>query len=120
MKLTPIKRSFAAFNGMLGKELDAIQKFRNSSGLSKQSYIKKKRLFHFMEQKLSAIISKDGKYYVARSVEIELASQGKTAQETLKNLKEAFELWLEHAEPEERKTLSRVGKPSLSQVAAAV
>ncbi len=50
-----------------------------------------------MERKLSAVVSKDGRYYVARGVEVELASQGKTSQEALKNLKEAFELWLEPA-----------------------
>ena len=73
-----------------------------------------------MERKLSAVVSKDGKYYVARGVEIELASQGKSAEEALQNLKEAFELWLEHAEPEELKALSKPSKPILSQIAAAV
>ncbi|MEK6963631.1 MAG: type II toxin-antitoxin system HicB family antitoxin [Nanoarchaeota archaeon] len=73
-----------------------------------------------MERKLSAVVSKDGKHYVARGVEIELASQGKTSKEALSNLKEAFELWLEHAEPEELKPLNKASKPILSQVAAAV
>ncbi|HLD05711.1 MAG TPA: type II toxin-antitoxin system HicB family antitoxin [Candidatus Nanoarchaeia archaeon] len=73
-----------------------------------------------MERKLSAVVSKDGRYYVARGVEVELASQGKTSQEALKNLQEAFELWLEHAEPDELKALTKPSKPILSQVAAAV
>ena len=73
-----------------------------------------------MERKLSAVVSKDGRYYVARGVEVELASQGKTSQEALKNLKEAFELWLEHAEPDELKVFMKPSKPILSRVVAAV
>jgi predicted RNase H-like HicB family nuclease len=59
---------------------------------------------------LSAVVRKEGKFYVARGVELELASQGKTAEQALANLEEAFELWLRHAPLTERK---RLQQPSL-------
>ncbi len=60
-----------------------------------------------MEYHLSAVISKGEKYFVARGVEIEIASQGKTVEEAVSNLKEAFELWLKHAESGELKALKK-------------
>ncbi|MDO8610360.1 MAG: type II toxin-antitoxin system HicB family antitoxin [bacterium] len=44
---------------------------------------------------LSALIWKEGKLYVAKCNEIELASQGKTRKEALINLKEALELYFQ-------------------------
>jgi len=43
----------------------------------------------------SAVITKDGKWYVALCPELDIASQGKSIEEALKNLKEAAELYLE-------------------------
>ena len=40
-------------------------------------------------------IWKEGKYYVARSLEVEVASQGKTRKEAVANLQEALELYFE-------------------------
>ena len=40
-------------------------------------------------------------FLLGHGVEIDLASQGKTVEEALRNFKEAFQLWLKHAEPEE-------------------
>ncbi len=40
-------------------------------------------------------IWKEGKYYVARSLEVEVASQGKTRKEAISNLQEALELYFE-------------------------
>lgn len=37
-------------------------------------------------------IWKEGKYYVARSLEVEVASQGKTRKEAIASLQEALEL----------------------------
>ncbi len=45
--------------------------------------------------KLTAIIEKDEKMYVAKCAEIGTVSQGKSVKEALKNLKEATELYLE-------------------------
>lgn len=42
-----------------------------------------------------ALVWREEKWSVARCVEMELASQGKTKQEALDNLKEALELLLE-------------------------
>lgn len=44
---------------------------------------------------LHYVIWKEGKYYVARSLEVEVASQGKTRTEAIANLQEALELYFE-------------------------
>ncbi|MDE1766835.1 MAG: type II toxin-antitoxin system HicB family antitoxin [Thaumarchaeota archaeon] len=44
---------------------------------------------------LTAIIKKGEKQYVALSPEIDVASQGYTIEEALKNLKEAVDLYIE-------------------------
>ena len=44
---------------------------------------------------LHTIIWKEDKLFVAKFLEIELASQGKTKKEALDNLKEALDLYLE-------------------------
>lgn len=47
------------------------------------------------KQTLNIIIWKEDKLFVAKFLGIELASQGKTKQEAVDNLKEAFALYLE-------------------------
>lgn len=42
-----------------------------------------------------ALVWKEGKLYVAKTLNLELASQGKTQKEALKNLQEALDLLLE-------------------------
>ena len=49
----------------------------------------------FKEHKMSAIIMKDGKWYTSYNPETGVASQGRTQQSAIKNLKEAVELYLE-------------------------
>lgn len=83
------------------------------------SYLNVKSYRIVMEYRLSTIVSKGEKYFVARGIEIELASQGMSIEEALANLKEAFELWLKHAEPEELKVFKKPGAPLVTQVAAA-
>ena len=39
-------------------------------------------------------MAKDGEWYVARCLEVEVASQGETIDEALANLREALELYL--------------------------
>lgn len=41
------------------------------------------------------VIWKEGKWFVARSLEVEVASEGKTEKEAVKNLREALELYFE-------------------------
>jgi len=56
-------------------------------------------------KKLTAIIQKDENMYVARCAEIGTVSQGRTAKQALKNLKEATELYLEE------KPIKGISKP---------
>lgn len=49
--------------------------------------------------KLTAAVTHEDPWYVARCLEIEVASQGKTPEEALENLKEALELYFEDVEP---------------------
>jgi predicted RNase H-like HicB family nuclease len=49
----------------------------------------------------TAVIEKEGDLYVALCPELDVASQGATIEEAKANLKEAVELFLECADPEE-------------------
>lgn len=42
-----------------------------------------------------AAVTKEGNWHVARCLEVEVASQGRTIEEALANLKEALELYFE-------------------------
>lgn len=48
-----------------------------------------------MTRKLTIVINKEKKGYVATSVDLGVVSQGKTIEDAQKNLKEAIELYLE-------------------------
>jgi len=47
------------------------------------------------KKKIPAIVWKEGEWFVAKTLNLELASQGKTKKEALKNLQEALDLLLE-------------------------
>ncbi|HXF97782.1 MAG TPA: type II toxin-antitoxin system HicB family antitoxin [Gaiellaceae bacterium] len=47
--------------------------------------------------RLTAAIAHEPPWYVARCLEVEVASQGETVEEALTNLKEALELYFEDA-----------------------
>ena len=49
----------------------------------------------------AAIVEKEGDGYVSLCPELDVASQGSTVEEATVNLKEAVELFLECADPEE-------------------
>jgi len=51
----------------------------------------------------TAVLEKEGDLYVALCPELDVASQGATVEEATANLKEAVELFLECADPEEIK-----------------
>lgn len=51
----------------------------------------------------TAILEREGDMYVSLCPELDVASQGATVEEALANLKEAVELFLECADPEEIK-----------------
>ncbi len=54
-----------------------------------------------------ALIEKEGRFYVAHSTELPVTSQGESMKEAIANLKEAVELYLEYAEPDELGGLTR-------------
>lgn len=68
----------------------------------------KKRVLH-------TIIWKEEKLYVAKFLELELASQGKTRAEALKNLQEALDLYLED-EPAGGLNLPKIGEVSTNTI----
>jgi predicted RNase H-like HicB family nuclease len=51
-----------------------------------------------MTRTLTAAINKEGKWYVAKCLELGVVSQGKTIEEATENLREAVELYLEDNE----------------------
>ncbi|MDP2692136.1 MAG: type II toxin-antitoxin system HicB family antitoxin [bacterium] len=53
---------------------------------------KVKNIYH----KLSALVWQEGGIYVAKGIEVEVASQGSTKKEALQNLQEALELYFEN------------------------
>lgn len=64
---------------------------------------------------LHTIVWKEDKLYVAKFLELELASQGKTRDEALKNLQEALDLYLED-EPTGSLKLPEIGEVSTSTI----
>ncbi|MBI4057703.1 type II toxin-antitoxin system HicB family antitoxin [Candidatus Microgenomates bacterium] len=56
------------------------------------------------------VIWKEGKWFVARSLEVEVASQGKTEKQAVDNLREALELYLED---EPKKDIAVIEHPKL-------
>jgi len=48
-----------------------------------------------MTYRFTIILNREGKWYVARCIELGVVSQGRTIEEAQKNLKEAVELYLE-------------------------
>lgn len=65
-----------------------------------------------MTRKSTILINKEGKWYVARSLELGVVSQGRSIEEAEKNVKEAIDLYLED-QPEKKRNLS-VGNPRVS------
>ena len=59
-----------------------------------------------MSYKFTTIIIQEGKWFVARCVELGVVSQGRTVEESQKNLKEAVELYLED-KPKNKRYLSK-------------
>lgn len=57
--------------------------------------------------RFSAVVEKEDNVYIAHCPDVGVTSQGKTIEGALANLKEAVELYLEHAEPEEKEHLKR-------------
>ncbi len=54
-----------------------------------------------MSKTFTAVIQKEDNMYVALCPELDIASQGETIQDARNNLREAIELFLEEADPQE-------------------
>ena len=48
-----------------------------------------------VEKTFTASVHRDGDWFVAQCLEVDVASQGRTEPEALSNLREALELWFE-------------------------
>lgn len=68
-------------------------------------------------KKIHSVMWKEDKWYVAKALEVEVASQGKNEKEALDNLKEALELYFEDQSPVE---LTPVKKPTLQDISIQV
>jgi len=60
-----------------------------------------------MKKQFSASVSKEGSWYVAQCLEVDVASQGESEVKALENLREALEL---HFEPPRANVTPRVKK----------
>ena len=54
-----------------------------------------------MNRQFTAVIQREDDVYVALCPELDVASQGSTVQESRENLREAIELFLQEADPQE-------------------
>lgn len=63
------------------------------------------------KQLFTNVVWKEGKYFVAQCLNVDVSSFGKTYEEALGNLQEAVELYLEDA-PED--SITKIEMPSLS------
>jgi len=59
------------------------------------------------------VVWKEGKYYVAQCLNIDISSFGKTKKEALRNLDEALELYFEDVRPIR---LTKVEKPKIVEL----
>lgn len=57
-----------------------------------------------MTRKSTIVINQEGKWYVARSLELGVVSQGKSIEEAEKNIKEAITFYLED-QPDKKRNL---------------
>lgn len=68
-------------------------------------------------KRIHSVIWKEDKWYVAKALEVEVASQGETEKEALDNLKEALELYFEDQTKVE---LAPVTRPKLQDLSIQV
>jgi predicted RNase H-like HicB family nuclease len=59
-------------------------------------------------EKFSASVWQEGEYFVAQCLEVDVASQGKTEEEALANLKEALELHFAPPTPTHRPRIATI------------
>ena len=64
-------------------------------------------------KQIHSIVWKENRWYVAKALEVEVASQGKTEKEALINLKEVLELYFED---NNREAIAPVKEPKLQEI----
>ncbi|MCX7969548.1 MAG: type II toxin-antitoxin system HicB family antitoxin [Armatimonadetes bacterium] len=52
-----------------------------------------------MKRTFTAVVWREGKWFVAQCLEVDVASQGRTEKEAIDNLREALELYFEEPTP---------------------
>lgn len=52
-----------------------------------------------MKRRFTAVVWREGKWFIAQCLEVDVASQGRTKEEALANLREALELYFEEPRP---------------------
>ncbi|MEZ8221735.1 hypothetical protein GG496_001905 [Candidatus Fervidibacteria bacterium JGI MDM2 JNZ-1-D12] len=52
-----------------------------------------------MKQTFTAIVWREGEWFIAQCLEVDVASQGRTEKEAIENLREALELYFEEPTP---------------------
>ncbi len=68
-------------------------------------------------KRIHSVVWKEDKWFVAKALEVEIASQGKNEKEAIDNLKEALELYFEDQTKVE---LTPVSKPRLQGLSISV
>ena len=58
--------------------------------------------------KVTVVVQKEDNWYVAKCIENNVVSQGKSIEESLENLKEALELYYEDTMPEEKNPVTLI------------
>jgi len=58
--------------------------------------------------KVTVVVQKEDNWYVAKCIENNVVSQGKSIEESLENLKEALELYYEDTMPEEKNSATLI------------
>lgn len=65
---------------------------------------------------LQSAVWKEGKFYVAQCLNVDVSSFGKIKKEALKNLREALELYFEDAKPGK---ITQIEKPEFTKLSVA-
>lgn len=62
----------------------------------------------FMSRVVKSCVYKEGRFYVAQCLNVDVSSFGETVEEAIANLKEAFELYFEDADPADYRAVEEV------------
>ncbi len=69
--------------------------------------------------KFSVVLEKEGNGFVSHNVQLGIASQGKTVEEAIANIKEASELYVKHCDPSILKPFVKNREPITANIEVA-